>query len=171
MFKRRNDTMKLIGLLVVGLVIVFSCDRRTTKYPEAMPNDFNFVSNIADSSYVLDTYKDKLTKKLDWKLDTTISYQLSLAEKQKFYTILKEIDIYRYPQNYAPTTRVRERPSFSYQFEFTLNGDNYKINWKENTESDTWDAKKLRTLFREIKNTLEKDDQVKKLPEDKRAFL
>lgn len=171
MFERINDRMKTIGLLVILLVIVFGCDRRSTNYPETMPNDFNFISNIAESSYILDTYKDKLTKTIDWELDTTISYQLSLAEKQNIYSILKEIDIYHYPQNYNPTTRVRVRPSFSYQFEFTLNGVDYKINWKENTESDTWDAKKLRKLFREIKNTLEKDDQVKKLPEDKRAFL
>ena len=171
MLKRRNYTMKLIGLLVIGLVIVFSCERRTTKYPETMPNDFNFISNIAESSYILDTYKDKLTKTIDWERDTTISYQLSLAEKQRIYSILKEIDIYHYPQNYNPTTRVRVRPSFSFEFEFTLNGVDYKINWKENTESDTRDAKKLRNLFRMIQNTIENDAQVKKLPEDKRAFM
>jgi hypothetical protein len=171
MFERINDRMKTIGLLVIVLVIVFGCDRRSTNYPETMPNDFNFISNIADSSYVLDTYKAKLTKKIDWELDTAISYRLSLAEKQKIYTILKEIDIYRYPPNYAPTTRVRLRPSFSYQFEFTLNGGDYKINWKENTESETKDAKELRNLFREIQSDIEKDSQVKKLPESKRGFL
>lgn len=62
-------------------------------------------------------------------------------------------------------------PSFSYQFEFTLNGVGYKINWKENTESDTKDAKELRYLFLEIQNIIEKDSIVKKLPESKRAFL
>ena len=163
--------MKLIGLLVIGLIIVFGCDLRSTKYPKTMPNDFNFNSNIADSSYILDTYKDKLTKKIDWKLDTTISYRLALAEKQKNYMILKGIDIYHYPQFYTPKTKVRVRPSFSYQFEFTLNGVDYKIHWKENTESDTKYSKELRKLFREIKNTIEKDDQVRNLPEDKRAFF
>ena len=171
MFKRKNDTMNLIGLLVIGLVIVFGCDRRSTKYPETMSNDFNFISNIADSSYVLDTYKDKLTKKIDWNLDTTISYQLSVAQKQNIYKILKKIDIYKYPENYNPTSTVSVSPSFSYQFEFTLNGVDYKINWKENTESETKVAKELRNLFREIQNIIEKDSQIKKLPGDKRAFF
>jgi len=171
MFERINDRMKTIGLLVIVLVIVFGCDRRSTKYPETMPNDFNFSSNIADSSYMLDTYKDKLTKTIDWGLDTTISFQLSLTEKQNIYKIFKEIDIYKYPENYAPKSTLKVFPTFSYQLGFTLNGVDYKINWKENSESDTKDAKELRKLFREIQNTIEKDDQVKKLPESKRGFL
>lgn len=171
MFKRRNDITRYIALVIIGLVIISGCERRSTKYPKTMSNDFNFISNIADSSYVLDTYKDRLTKKIDWALDTTISYQLSIAEKQRVYKILKEIDIYKYPENYNPTSTVEVFPSFSYQFEFTLNGVDYKINWKENTESDTKDAKELRNLFLEIQNMIEKDSKVKKLPKSKRAFL
>lgn len=171
MIKRKYDIMKLIGLIVIALTIFCGCDQRSIKYPEVMPNDFNFISNIADSSYILDTYKDKLMKKIDWKLDTTISYHLSLAEKQRIYSIIKKIDIYHYPQNYHPTTRVRIRPSFTYQFEFTLKGVDYKISWKENTESDTRDAEKLRNLFRVIQDIIEKDAKVKKLPESKREFL
>lgn len=171
MFKRRNDITKFIGFVIIGLVIISGCERKSTKYPVTMSNDFNFISNIADSSYVLDTYRDKLTKKIDWALDTTISYQLSVAEKQRIYKILKQIDIYKYPQNYNPTSTVKVFPSFSYQFEFTLNGVGYKINWKENTESDTKDAKELRNLFLEIQIIIEKDSIVKKLPESKRAFF
>lgn len=171
MFERINDRMKTIRLIVIVLVIVFGCDLRSTKYPATMPKDFNFISNIADSSYVLDTYKDKLTKTIDWELDTTIAFVLPLYEKQKIYNILKVIDIYKYSENYAPTSTVQVSPTFSYQFEFTLNGIDYKINWKENTESETKDAKELRNLFREIQNDIEKDGQVKKLPESKRGFL
>ncbi|NOU48505.1 MAG: hypothetical protein HOO86_15805 [Bacteroidales bacterium] len=163
--------MKTIGLLLIGLVIIFGCIRRSTNYPETMPNDFNFISNIANSSYILDTYNNKLTKTIDWKLDTTIAFELSLSEKQKIYKILKEIDIYKYPGNYTPVSKVKVFPTLSYQFEFTLNRVDYKINWNENTESDTKDAKELRNLFLEIQNKIEKSDRVKELPESKRAFL
>lgn len=171
MFERINDTTRFVRLLIIGLVIIVGCERRHTNYPETMPNDFNFFTNIADSSYILDTYKDKLTKTIDWDADTTITYELSLSERQKIYKILKAIDIYKYPENYAPTSTVNVSPTFSYRFEFTLNGVDYKINWKENTESDTKDAKELRTLFQEILKAIETDDRVKKLPESKRAFL
>jgi hypothetical protein len=136
-----------------------------------MPNDFNFISSIADSSYILDTYKNKVTKTIDWELDTTISFVLPVSEKQKIFKILKEIDIYKYPQNYAPTSTVKVSPTFSYQFEFTLNGVDYKINWKENTESETKDAKELRKLFLEIQKILENNDLIKDLPESKRVYL
>jgi hypothetical protein len=171
MFEKRNDTTRFVRLLIIGLVIIFGCDRRLTNYPITMPNDFNFFSNIADSSYVLDTYKNKLTKTIDWELDTTIAFVLPLSEKQKIYKIFKKIDIYKYPENYAPTSTVSVSPSFYYQLEFTLNGVDYKINWKENTESDTKEAKELRKLFQEIQKAIEKDERVKKLPETKRTFL
>jgi len=150
MHKRRNYKTISIRLLAIGLVILSGCERRTAKYPDSMPNDFNFISNIADNSYILDTYKDKLTKTIDWELDTTISYQLPVSEKQEIYKILREIDVYKYPENYAPTSTVNVSPTFSYQFKFTLNGVDYKINWTENTESENKDARELRRLFLKI---------------------
>ena len=171
MVETRNDILRLFGLLVVGLVFLLSCVRKSTSYSDTMPNDFNFISNIADSSYILDTYKDKLTKVIDWNLDTTISYQLPVKEKQKIYKLLTKIDIYKYPENYAPTSTIKVSPTFSYRFEFTMHGVDHKINWQENTESENKDSKELRKLFFEIQNILENDDLVKELPVSKRTFL
>ncbi|HZL08599.1 MAG TPA: hypothetical protein VFC65_01265 [Prolixibacteraceae bacterium] len=170
-FGRRNDIPKSIGVLIIGLTILLGCVQKSTSYPDTMPNDFNFVLDVGHSSYVLDTYNNKLTKAIDWELDTTISYQLPLNERQRIYKILKNIDIYKYPENYAPTSTVTILPTAPYVFEFTLNGVDSKINWEENTESETKDAKELRKLFFEVVSTFEKDGRVKSLPESKRAFL
>lgn len=172
MFKKRKDIKILIVLLAIGLIIgVSGCERRSTNYPDTMPDDFNFISNIKDGSYILDTYSNKLTKTIDWEHDTTITYQLPIKQKQKIYALLKHIDIYKYPENYAPVSTINVSPTFSYQFEFTLNGVDYKINWKENTESEVRNAKKLRKFFFEINDIIEKDEEARSLPESKRTFL
>jgi hypothetical protein len=171
MFGRRIKIKKLLGLLTIGLVVFSGCEQRSRSYSDSMPSDFNFISNIADNSYILDTYKDELTKTIDWELDTTISYQLPIEEKQKIYELLKEIDICKYPENYAPTSTVKVLPTFSYQLKFTISGVDYKINWKENTESEIKNARELRKLFFEIQKILENDDLIKKLPESKRVFF
>lgn len=170
MFRRMMHKKKLLGLLVIGFIVLFGCKRKSTNYSDSMPDDFNFISNIADNSYILDTYRNKLTKIIDWNLDTTVSYLLPIEEKLKIYNLLKEIDIYKYPENYAPTSTVDLSPTFSYCFKFTLNGIDHKVNWKENTESEIKEARQLRKLFLEIQNILEKDDLIIELPESKRAF-
>ncbi|NPD45463.1 hypothetical protein [Lentimicrobium sp. S6] len=161
---------KLFGLLAIGLIVMFGCEQRSSDYSDSMPDDFNFIANIADNSYIFDTYRGKLTKTIDWKRDTTISYQLPIGEKQKIYKLLKNIDIYKYPLNYAPTSTVKISPTFSYCFKFTINGIDHKINWKENTESEIKEARELRKLFLEIQNILEKDELIIELPLSKRAF-
>jgi hypothetical protein len=171
MFERSNDITRIFTLLIIGCVIIFGCVRRLSHYPDTMPNDFNFISNIADGEYILDTYKSKLTKTIDWDTDTTISYKIPFAEKQKIYKILKKIDIFQYPENYAPTSKKDVFPSFTYRFEFTMNDIDYKINWQENTESEIKDARELRKLFIEIQKYLENDYIIKELPESKRAFF
>lgn len=171
MFERRCDLRRIYGVLAVGLIVLSSCGSISTSYSETMPNDFNFISNIADSSYVLGTYNDKLTKVIDWNLDTTISYQFPINEKQKIYKLLTKIDIYKYPENFAPTSTIKVSPAFSYRFKFTMQGVDYKINWQENTESEIKDSRELRKLFFEIQKIIENDDLVKELPESKRAFL
>jgi len=174
MFKKSRY---VVGLVVIVISVTIGCvinlDYRHTSYdyPDSMPVDFNFISNIESNSYILDTYKNKLTKAIDSKVDTIISYQLSLDEKQKIYEVLKDIDIYKYPENYAPTSTITVSPSFAFQFEFTLNGSNHKIIWTENTESETKDARDLRKLFNAIQRILLTDDRIKKLPESKRVFL
>ena len=171
MLKRRIDIWKLFVLLASGLVVLFGCERRSTNYSDTMPSDFNFILSIAENSYILDTYNGKLTKAIDWELDTTISYQFSTDQKQKIYELLNKIDIYKYPENYAPISTVDVSPTFSYRFEFTINGVDHKINWKENTESEVKDARELRKLFFEIQTILEKDNLIRELPESKRVFL
>lgn len=84
MFKRRNDITKFIGFVIIGFVIISGCERKSTKYPLTMSNDFNFISNIADSSYVLDTYRDKLTKKLIGHLTQLFLISYRLPKNKEF---------------------------------------------------------------------------------------
>ncbi len=152
-------------------VVIFGGETRNSDYPDAMPKDFNFVMKIHNSSYIIDTYKNTLTKAIDWDKDTTISFHFSDKEKLKQYKNLTELDIYKYPPNYAPTTTIQKSPSLDYFLSFTMNGIEWTINWTENTESEIKDAKKLRNLFLELLEYIEKDERVKKLPQSERAFL
>jgi len=81
------------------------------------------------------------------------------------------MDIFKYPTNYAPTSTISISPSLSYNFEFTMNSITSKINWKENTNSENRNAKKLRNLFEEIGEYIVENKEVKSLPKDSRVFM
>ena len=166
---------KVIAILIILfslIIIVFlGYDRTITNYEKKMPADFNFLAKVKFDTYVIDTYNNTLTKTIDWENDTVISFQTSIEFKEKIYNILRDIDIYKYPENYAPTSTIKISPSSSYFLKFTLGSDTTLINWEENTESENIDAKKLRKLFMTIYNYLEQNERVKSLPDDERAFL
>ncbi len=158
-------------LIPIGLLMLWGCQYRRGIYESSMPEDFNFVAKIEDESFILNTYEDKLTKTIDWDVDTTITYYLSEKDKKSIYQIMKNIDIHRYPSNYAPISVVSISPSFSYYIKFTLNEVDYTINWVEHTESTCKDAKELRSLFLNIQDCFIKDKRVNELPESERYFF
>jgi len=166
---------KVLALLIVIfsliIIVLLGYKRVSTSYEKEMPSNFNFLAKVEFETYILDTYNSSLTKTIDWENDTVIFFETSQEFKEIIYDILRDIDIYKYPKNYAPTSTIRVSPSSSYYLKFTLDSDTSIINWEENTESKIKEAKKLRMLFETIIEYLKQDNRVKSLPESKRAFL
>ncbi len=180
MKSKHIDIVKTIAIVFAALqllfiLILFNWERRSSfDYPDQMPEDFNFKMEIGVGNmriYKIDTFRNTFTSSLDHENDTTIEFQFLLIEKKKIYKIIKDIDVFIYPENYSPTTTIQILPSYSYYFESTLNGYTIKINWEENTYSDTKESKNLMKLFDVIfKNAME-DEKVKRLPESKISTL
>jgi hypothetical protein len=158
-------------LLIVGLALMLDCVQQNSKYPSNMPEDFNFIAEIKSNTFVVDTYKNTLTKSIDWDKDTVISFEFPQYEKVKVFNILKEINILNYPKNFSPKSTIRIFPGFLYRFKFTMKSIEYEVDWKVNTESEVPDAKELKKLFEDIMLYIEKDQRVKNLPESKRVFM
>lgn len=136
-----------------------------------MPIDFNFEVSLGTDSYRIDTYKETYTKAIDWEKDTMITLRLTREEKELIYETIRKIDIYKYPENYAPTSTISVSPSFSFTIKITMDGIDHSINWTENTESETKDAKSLRKLFEVITEQIENHKEIKELPESERFFF
>lgn len=164
-----------ILLILSALVFIgyMGFERTCGQYKDEMPADFNFQANIITDSYVLDTYKNTLTKAIDWEKDTTVAFIVSKEFKESIYKLFKKIDICKYPCNYGPTSTIQILPSHSYKLKYIMDSDSIvgEINWEENTYSETKDAKRLRSVFEKIEEYIEQSDVVKTLPEDERAFL
>jgi len=152
-------------------IIFLGYERRSTSYEKLMPVDFNFSATIDFEAYTLDSYNNTLVKQFDWERDTLITFHVKKEFKEKIYSILRDIDIYKYPENFAPTSTTNILPYSPYYFKFTMDSITTSLNWIENTNSEIKDAKKLRTLFIEIRDYIEQDKRADTLPEDKRAFL
>jgi hypothetical protein len=158
-------------ILILWIIVLYALDNLTTNSLGEYSKDFDFKVKLQSNSYVINTYDNTLTKQLTWHKDTTIRYTIDLKYKKEIFDYLKKIDIYKYPSNYAPTSIVREYPSFNYYIQFTSKGVTRTIDWRENTCSETMDAKRLLKLFEKIQKIIDEDPRVKNLPEDNRAFL
>lgn len=159
--------LKYIIIIIVTFAVsyfIHNLDLRCKSYPEFNKDKFNFQMKYDDIFYNLDTYNDIFSYGLAWDRDTVISYRVSDKLKREVYSILVDIDIYRYPENYAPTTTFRKLPADYYYLKYSFDSISYTINWRENTESTNRDAVKLRKLFRFIISEIENDSIINSLP-------
>jgi len=156
-------------LLLVFIVVLFSKKHYTEfKYPENTPENFNFIAKINSSDFIIDTYKNELTKGIEWDRDTVIYYKLKNSEKEKVYELIKSIDIINYPNYYVPKTHRVILPSDDYYFKCTFNNIECEIKWYENTDSEAVRANKLKSFLNVIFEKIQKDEKVKKLPKSNR---
>jgi hypothetical protein len=171
MTKKKNDIIKTIAIILAVtqmliLLFLLGFERRSSfDYPNNMPPDFNFIAG--NDFYKIDTYNNTLTKLIEMGKDTIINYKFPPMEKEKIFKKLKQIDIYKYPENYAPTSTVQILPANEYYISLTINGENLKIDWIENTYSETKDAQNLSGLFDAIFKIINEDKKVRNLPESK----
>lgn len=174
MTKKRKDIVKIVAitltvLQMLFLIIYFNWEKRSSfNYPEKMPNNFNFKFEYGwgNTKFLkIDTYNNTLTSLINLEKDTTIEYHFSKIEKEKIYNTINEIDIYIYPENYAPTSVQQILPAYTYYFETSINSDTIRINWEENTSSRTKESQNLMKIFNEIFTITGEDERVKNLPE------
>jgi len=160
-------------LLAISIIVILNTKRVMTsyEYPEEMPSDFNFVANVESSKYVLDTYNNVFSKSLNWSKDTIIHYKISEIEKRRIYNLIKENDIIKYPNYFAPPTHVSVMPSFDYYFKCTFDSINVEINWEYNTESEEKEAKQLRDFIYSTFDSILTEERIKNLPESERTSL
>ena len=160
--------LKYLFVIIITFVVSYfinNLDFYRSKYPEFSKDKFNFQMKYNDIYYNLNTYNDTFTYGLSWDRDTIISYKVSDKFKREVYSKLVDIDIFRYPKNYAPTTTFRRLPADYYYLKYSFDTINYTINWRENTESKNRDAVKLRNLFRFIISNIENDTIINRLPQ------
>jgi len=136
-----------------------------------MVKDFNFEIQLKSNLFVVNSYKNTLTKGIKWESDTTISFTVTDEWKKKIYTALVSLDIYKYPENYAPTTTITVLPSFDYSITFTLNEKTTTVNWAVNTESNEREAIALRKFFDSIYNDVMESTEIQSLPNTERFSL
>jgi hypothetical protein len=161
----------LLILFSLTLIVFWNLEKQKGLYSKNMPSDFNFHVNIASDSYIINTYNNTLTKTIDWEKDTTITLIVSSEFKESIYKLLREIDIAKYPPNYAPTSTVNILPSFSYKIKYTMDSMTTSTKWEENTDSENRDAKRLRNVFNEIEKYIEENEEVNSLPDSQRVFM
>ena len=143
----------------------------SSEYPREMVKDFNFEIQLKSNLFVVNSYKNTLTKGIKWDSDTTITFTVTDEWKKKIYTALASLDIYKYPENYAPTTTITVLPSFDYSITFTLNEKTTTVNWAVNTESNEREAIALRKFFDSIYNDLMEYTEIQSLPNSERFSL
>lgn len=158
-------------ILIIWIIIQYETKNLSTNSLGQYSNDFDFIIKRDNNTYTINTYKSTLTKQLDWHKDTVIKYEVTRKLKEEVFNKLKKIDIFKYPEHYAPTSLVREFPSMRYFIQYTVNGNTRIVDWKENTESETKEAQHLRELFDNLLNELESDNRIKNLPDSKVAYL
>ena len=168
---RKHWLIMLISILMLFGIALLSVKQKSFDYKSQMPKDFNFVANYYGGAYILDTYHQKLTVALDWNKDTVLPFRLTNEEKKHIYDVMCDIDIYQYPQDYGPTSKVIVDPSPDFNLKFTLDTVTCTINWEENTWSETRAARNLRKLFEQFSEIIEKDKRVQALPKSRRAVL
>ena len=157
-------------VLLLWILLQYVINNLTTNSLGEYSKDFNFIIKLANSAYTINTYNNTLIKQLDWHKDTVIKYEVTNKLKMEIFDKLKKIDIYKYPDHYAPTSLIRESPSMSYFLQYTVNGNTRIVDWKENTESETKEAQHLRELFDKLLNEIERDNRVKSFPDSKVAY-
>lgn len=173
MTDKKNDIIKSIAIILAVaqmliLLFLFGYEKRSYfDYPDNMPEDFNFIAKLGSGHYKIDTYNNTLTKSIEMGKDTTINYVFPQKGKEKIFKNLKQIDIYKYPGNYSPTSTVQTLPASEYYFSSNINGETINIDWVENTCSETKEARNLMGIFNEIFKIINEDKKVKELPESK----
>lgn len=154
----------------LAVVMLSSCT--CLKKIEKMPPDFDFIAQygIADEN-TINTFNNTFTKRINWDKDTTISLHYARMEKEKVYQKIKSYTLEELPIYFVPESNIVISPSPTYYLKFRMNGTFYEVIWETNTFSEERRAKRLRKVFSQIKNYLNKQEIITNLPDDERSVF
>ena len=168
------NTFKKIVLCVVlvfSLSLILASCNANNQMLENKPSDFNFVLNYGvDAKNQLDTQKELFTKDMVMDPSVTTTLKLTDEEMNEIYTLMKNINIFNYPNNFNSYSHSRRTPYSTYSFKIIVNGKEKNINWKDEGASDNKDAVDLRNLIIRIQEIVRSKDEYKKLPEAKGGY-
>lgn len=159
---------KSYGCMLLIFVLLSSCTCLNKIH--TMPPDFDFIAQygIADGN-IINTFNSTFTKRIDWDKDTVVSLSFASQEKEKVYNKIKRYRIDEFPVYFVPESIIDVSPSPTYYLMFKINDTFYYITWEINTFSKEKSAKRLRTIFSQIINYLNKQEIITNLPDDKRG--
>jgi hypothetical protein len=169
-------TVKLLLVIVVILLVGCSPSKIASEkqgIPLEKPKDFGFVLNYGiGAKNKLDTFKGQFTKDLAANRTTTTRLKLTNDEMKKIYQRMVEINIVSYPEVFKPSSTLAQYVTPHPTYEFTINIDKVtkKIYWEDVNQSDSLDAKRLRDLIENIRQTVESKEEYKKLPPMKGGY-
>lgn len=168
------NTFKKIVLSVVfvfSLSLILASCNANNQMPENKPSDFNFVLNYGvDAKNQLDTQKEMFTKDMVMDPSVTTTLKLTDEEMDEIYTLMKNINILNYPDNFNPFSNSDQTPYSTYSFKIIVNGKEKNINWKDESGSNNKEAVDLRNLIKRIQEIIYSKDEYKKLPEAKGGY-
>lgn len=169
------NTFKKIVLCVVfvfSLSLILASCNANNQMPENKPSDFNFVLNYGvEAKNQLDTQKEMFTKDMVMDPSVTTTLKLTDEEMDEIYTLMKNINILNYPDNFNPFSNSLMTPYSTYSFKIIVNGKEKNINWKDESGSNNKEAVDLRNLIKRIQEIIYSKDEYKKLPEAKGGYV
>ncbi|MCE7995747.1 MAG: hypothetical protein HEP71_27455 [Roseivirga sp.] len=161
-----------VCLYISFIVAICSCDSHSGfDYPKDLPEDFEFKAIWHFEGSVIDSSEGTFRQAISYDSDTTISFTLTKTQKAKIYQIVKDIDVFGYPEDFEPPTTMEVLPSSGFYLEVQIRGVRKRINWKENVYSSTKRAKRLRHFFDHLDELLDASAEIQALPKDDRAFF
>lgn len=172
MGKPFKKTFIVVFALFVFILTACSANKsQNSQLPEKKPSDFNFVLNYGvNAKNQLDTPKGTYTKDMVTAPSVTTTLKLSDEEMNEIYTVMRNINILSYPDNFNPKSNMFQNPFQTYSIKIIANGKEKNIYWKDESVSNSKEAVKLRDLIKRIHEIISTKEEYKKLPEPQGGY-
>lgn len=136
-----------------------------------IPDDFDFIIKYGiEAKNQLNTFEGTFTKDLIAAGTITTKLKLTDMDMQTVYQEMQKIDIFSYPENFAPSSNMFVTPHETYYIKVKSNGRVKEILWKDENLSEDSRAVQLRDTINIIKELIENKPEYRKLPEPEGGY-
>ena len=155
-----------ILVFMLSIFIFTSCnDKKNNELPEKKPSDFSFILDYGiNAKNQLDTEEGTYTKDMVAEPSVMTNLKLSDEEMNEIYSIMRDIDILSYSEDFNPISNAVQTPFETYTIKIIADGKEKYIYWKDEKASKIEEAVKLRDLFKRIHEIISTKEEYKKLP-------